>query len=866
MTAQRKPDLEPLAPDALYTACDVDCLSFETTADLEPLEELVGQDRAVEAVRFAIGMGHDGYNLFALGPEGTGKASLVRRTLFDKAAQLSAPGDWCYVNNFEEPHRPRALCLPAGRGKELRDGMAQLVDDLQAALPAVFESDEYRSRKNAIEEEFKEKNEGAIADLQQRAQDKGIALIRTPVGLALAPVKDGDVLSPQEFDALSDDEKTMRADALSGLQTELETILRNIPKWEKEQRARIRELDREVTRYAVGHLIKGLKEDWQDQQAVAAYLDAVRDDVIENVADFLPQEQGTQITLIGGTPAQARPSGGAGEAALKRFNVNVIVDNTHPSMDFESDGSGFATHGGKEDYDPPAADDEPDTRHTVDQAPIVYEDHPTQPNLVGRIEHQQQFGTLVTDFNLIKAGGLHRANGGFLVLDARKLLMQPFTWETLKRALRAKHIRIESAAETLGWVSTVTLEPEPIPLDVKVILMGEPWLYYLLTRYDPDFRELFKVAADFDTRMDRDESTAMQYARLIAGLSASESLHPLSRDGVARIVEHGARLADDAEKLTTHMSSIVDLVRESDFWARDAGDDLIERHHVQKAIDAGVYRSDRIRERIQEEIKRGTLRIETDGERIGEINGLAVYQLDHFSFGKPSRISCRVRMGKGDVIDIEREVALGGPIHSKGVMILSSFLSARYSPDTPLSLTANLVFEQSYGGVEGDSASSTELYVLLSALADLPIRQGFAVTGSVDQHGRVQAIGGVNEKIEGFFDICAARGLTGEQGVLIPAANVKHLMLRDDVVQAARDGTFRIFPVETIDEGIEILTGVAAGARDEDGAFPLGTVNRAVENKLKSFSKKARATAAQSPSANGLAKALSVSLKPDQRS
>jgi lon-related putative ATP-dependent protease len=464
--------------------------------------------------------------------------------------------------------------------------------------------------------------------------------------------------------------------------------------------------------------------------------------------------------------------------------------------------------------------------------------------LVGRIEHLAQFGTLVTDFMLIKAGAFHRANGGCLILDAAKLLMQPFAWETLKRALRSGRVRIESPAESLGWSTTTTLEPEAIPLGVKVVLLGEPWLYYLLTAFDPEFRELFRVAADFETRMDRSGDGVTAYARLIAAVVERDRLRPLDRDAVARVVEHGSRLAGDAEKLSTQVASLEDLVREADFWAAEANAAVIGETHVQNAINAKIYRSDRLRQRIQEEIRHGTLLIETEGARVGQINGLAVIQLDDFAFGKPSRISCRVRLGKGEVVDIEREVALGGPLHSKGVLILSSFLSTRFAGEQPLSLSANLVFEQSYAGVEGDSASSAELYALLSALSEIPIRQSLAVTGSVDQTGRVQAIGGVNEKIEGFFDVCCARGLSGEQGVVIPAANVRHLMLRRDVVDACRDKCFHVFAVDTIDQGIEILTGVAAGVADASGTFPIGSVNRAVAGRLASLARKAQKFAA----------------------
>ena len=810
---------KPLPTSALYTACNPDGFSFETTADIDPVEDVIGQDRAVEAVRFAIGMKHHGFNLFAMGPEGTGKYSLIRRFLELRAEREPVPDDWCYVNDFEEPHRPRAVRLPPGRGVPFRDAMNRLVEELRAALPAAFETETYRARRQSINDSLKKRQEEAFSSLHEVAAEQGITVVRTDAGLALAPVKDGEVLSPQDFKNLPEDEQARLKESMDSLQKQLEERLAEVPKWEAEHRQRVRELNREVTGCAVDHLIDAVRKDWGDFPQVQAHLGAVRNDVVEKVGDFLPQEPSSG-------DAQASASAAAEVDPFRRYHVNVLVDNTCAPGD--EDAEGVSQNGSA------CVDGE------LIGAPVVYEDHPTQPNLLGRIEHISAYGTLVTDFNLIKPGALHRANGGYLILDARKVLTQPYAWETLKRALRSRRVRIETPNQAAGLVSTVTLEPEPIPLDVKVVLLGEPSLYHLLTDSDPEAAELFKVVADFDNRMDRNDVSAGQYAKLIATLAGREDLRPLDRGAMARVVEYGARLADDAEKLTTHMGSIVDLVREADFWAREEGTEVVCAAQVQKAIDAKAHRAGRVRDRIQEEIRRGTLVVETEGERVGQINGLAVLQMHDFAFGRPSRISCRVRLGKGQVVDIEREVALGGPLHSKGVLILSSYLSSRYSKDRPLSLAASLVFEQSYSGVDGDSASSAELYTLLSALAEIPIRQGFAVTGSVDQHGRVQAIGGVNEKIEGFFDVCQVRGLTGEQGVLIPATNVKHLMLRADIVEAASKGDFRIFAVDTIDQGIEILTGVPAGEPGGDGEYPIGSVNRAVVNGLDRLSRRQR--------------------------
>jgi predicted ATP-dependent protease len=462
---------------------------------------------------------------------------------------------------------------------------------------------------------------------------------------------------------------------------------------------------------------------------------------------------------------------------------------------------------------------------------------------VGRVEHVSQFGALVTDFTLIKAGALHRANGGYLVLDAMKVFSQPFAWESLKRALRAGEIRIETLAEKMSLVSTVSLEPEPIPLKTKVVLVGDRRLYYMVSAVDPEFDELFKVAVDFDDRLDRTDTAVEQYARLVASLAQRENLKPLDAGAVARVIEESSRLAADAHKLSTRTSSLMQLLRESDYWAGEAERTVVTSGDVDRAIGAYLRRGDYIRERMQEEIRRGTILIDVDGAREGQVNGLSVVDFGGRLFGRPNRITARVRLGKGEVVDIEREVDLGGPLHSKGVLILSGYLGERFARERPLAFSASLVFEQSYGGVDGDSASSAELYALLSALADVPVRQSLAVTGSVNQHGHVQAIGGVNEKIEGFFDVCSQFGLTGNQGVLIPASNVQHLMLRPEVVRAAAEGRFHIYPIETVDQGIEVLTGVAAGERDQNGAYPAGTIHARIEERLTRLAQKAQAFA-----------------------
>jgi lon-related putative ATP-dependent protease len=795
--------IERLDPKALCARCDPAQFTFKTTSDLEDLTEVVGQARAMQAIEFGIGIGRNGYNLFVLGNPGTGRRSVVRQFIERKAATEPVPPDWCYVNNFKQPHIPRLLELPPGTGAKLHRNMEQLIEDLRSAIPAAFESEEYRSRRQELEQELKERQEHAFEELRQQAESHGISMIRTPSGMAFAPMHKGEVLSSEEFHKLPEAEQKRIEAVVTSLEEQLEKIINQVPQVRREGQRRIRELERDVTMSAVGHLIDELKKEYASLPKVVSYLEAVQQAVIDNDDDFRRQEEGQEINILGISLSRA-----AGASALRRYQVNVLID-----------------HGGAKG------------------APVIYEDNPSYQSLVGRVEHISQMGALMTDFTLIKPGALHRANGGYLILDVRKILMQPYAWEGLKRALSSQEVRIESLGQALSLISTVSLEPEPIPLDVKVVLLGERLFYYLLNYFDPDFGDLFKVAADFEDTMTRTGESDLLYARLIATIARKEGLLALDRAACARLIEHGARMAADAEKLSIRLRDITDRLREADYWARQAGRDVVTGDDVQRALDARIHRADRLRERLQDEIHRGTLLIDTQGERVGQVNGLSVVGLDDFIFGHPSRITASVRLGKGEVLDIQREVELGGPLHSKGVLILSGFLGARYASSRPLSLSASLVFEQTYGEVEGDSASSAELYALLSALAETPVKQSLAVTGSVNQHGEIQAIGGVNEKIEGFFDVCQRRGLTGEQGVLIPAANVKHLMLRHDVVEAVAQEKFHIYPVRTVDQGIELLTGLPAGERDENGLFPDGTINQRVEVRLLILAEQARAFA-----------------------
>jgi lon-related putative ATP-dependent protease len=774
-------------------------VAFERVGELEDPPGPIGQDRAVEALEFAVAMRRKGYNVYALGASGTGKHTIVESLLRRQAANAPTPADWCYVNNFDDAQKPRRLKLPPGRGNGFRDAMKGLVEELRVALPAAFERDDYRARRDVIEQQFKERNEQAFGELQRRAEAIGIAMLRTPMGLALAPRRDGKVLTPELFEALPEAERERIQRELEEVQGELEAVMQKVPQWEREHRDALRELNRNTTGAGIALMMDELRAGYRDLPDVARHLDAVERDIKENADDFLSPAQPPQ-----GVPVPAAVEQAMAESRFRRYQVNVIVDNG-------------GQHGG----------------------PVIYEDNPTHQTLVGRVEYMARFGTLVTDFNLLTPGALHRANGGYLILDAQRLLAGNFGWASLKRALNAGEIRIETLEQLLSMASTVSLQPEPVPLDVKVVLLGPPLVYYLLSAMDDDFKELFKIPADFDDRVERTPATTFLYARFIAAVVRRENLRPFDRSAVARVIERAARLVGDADRLSIGLRQIVDLLQESDQFGADAGKDTVTGAEVEKAIHAQFRRGDRIYRRLQEEIGRNTIRIETDGEEVGQVNGLSVITLGDLSFGNPSRITARVRLGRGEVVDIEREVELGGPLHSKGVLILSGFLGGRFGSARPLSLNASLVFEQSYGGVEGDSASAAELFALLSALADAPISQSFAVTGSVDQLGRIQAIGGVNEKIEGFFDACQITGFTGRQGVIIPASNVKHLMLRQDVVAAASAERFRIFPVETVDQGLTLLTGIPAGEPDRDGNYPTGTLNQRIAARLDAFAAKA---------------------------
>lgn len=792
---------KPLPPQALYRICDPEQLSFETTEGLKDINEIPGQERAVEAIHFATGIEVDGHNVFVLGPHGTGRHTFVRQFLKRKAAGRTPPSDWCYVYNFDEPRQPKSLTIPAGVGRDLRVDVENTIEDARTAIPAAFESEDFQLQNQAITDEFKEQQEQAFMAIEKTANDRDINLIQTPNGIAFIPMHGKEVIKPEDFEKLPREKQEKIQNDIEELTGEMQRVMRAAPKHAREMRQKLRQLEHDVAGLAVTGLIDELRQKYKDIPAIIEHLASMQADIVDNVGLFLnpPDSQGL--------PAQMQEMlHSKGSSAIRRYAINLLVDRS------ESQG-----------------------------APVVFEDKPSFAELIGKIEHEAEFGSLVTNFNLIRAGALHRANGGYLVLDAAKVLSYPLAWEGLKLAIKSRQLQVRSIGDDIGMVSTVSLEPQAIPLKLKVILIGERIHYYLLDRYDPEFSELFKVAADFEDRIDRNTKNIEYRARMLATVVRQEKLKHLDRGGVARLLEESTRRAGDKQWFSADIRQSTDILREAHYRASHNDTELIGAREVQQAIDARIHRASRYRDQMQDSILHNTLLIDTAGARVGQINGLAVMQLGGFAFGRPQRITAVVSLGSGKVIDIEREVDLGGPLHSKGVLILTGFLRSHYVTDRPLSLAASLVFEQSYGGVDGDSASAAEICVLASALAQVPIKQSLAITGSLNQHGTIQAIGGVNEKIEGFFDICNKRGLSGDQGVLIPRSNIRHLMLRADVISAVERGLFHVYPVEHVDQCLEILTGLPAGERCESGEFPDGSVNQRVRDRLLDFANQLKA-------------------------
>lgn len=770
----------------LYHVCDAQQLGFRTTDEVDEPDISFGQNRALKALEFGIGIQRSGYNLYVLGPHGAGKQAFIHRLLDSRTASEPTPNDWVYVHNFKVENQPRAICLSPGKGRELRLTMDWLIETLLDTIPVAFESDAYQEDISQIEEDFVKSREEALSRIRKAAQKENIDLIRTAKGFAFVPLIDNKIVDDVSYDQLPEATRTHIEKVINELETDLQSTLQQIPRWQQEARQKIKTLNREVTQSAIHSIIQDIRNQYKHEE-VSHYLSEVENDITDNSGVF----RTIASNMVPGDHNIVE------EPFLKRYRVNIVVDQS------EQQGP-----------------------------PIVYESNPNYNNLIGKVEYNAQMGTLTTDFTLIKPGALHRANGGYLIIDADKILTRPMAWDALKSALASREIRIEALQQTLGLANTVSLEPEPIPVDLKIILTGERMVYYLLSEYDPEFNRLFKVAADFSDRIDRNERNDQLYAQLIANLVKKEKLIPFENTAVARIIEHGSRVVEDSKKLSAHLGELSNLTLESEYWAQQAGMDIVTHTHVEQAIEQQRYRMSRFDDAVQESIERGVTLIDTEGSKAGQINGLSIIQLGQTSVGQPSRITATARMGDGKVIDIEQESDLGGETHTKGVLILSHFLAARYARSKNLSISASIAFEQSYGGVDGDSASMGELCALLSAIADLPVKQCFAVTGSINQLGEIQAIGGVNEKIEGFFDTCKRRGLTGDQGVIIPTTNIEHLMLRKDVVAACDDKQFHIYAVSTIDQALELLMEGEAGVRDETGAFPADSINGKVEKAL----------------------------------
>ncbi len=786
-----------LPPEKLRLTCDADFIACKTTEELVPLKEIIGQERAVRALKFGIGIRDHGFNIYVAGWPGTGRTTAVKNFVEEIARVEPVPPDWCYVNNFANSYEPKAIQLPAGKGKEFQKEVKNLIENIRSALPKAFESEDYARKREATIKSLENQRKQLIDKLNVRAQEEGFVIQSTPVGLLLIPVIKGKPVSEEELITLPQKTKDEIQEKHERLESELRSTMRQFMDMERRIHDELKKLNRDVALYAIGHLVDDLAENYRDATEVVGYLREVQNDILDNLAQFIKAGEPEPQTPF--------PLPWMREAPFKKYEVNVVVDNSN-----------------------------------LKGAPVVMELNPTYQNLIGRTEKEAQFGALITDFTMIRGGALHKANQGYLIVRVEELLRNPFSYEALKRALRDRRILIEEPEERYGFMSIKSLKPQPIPLNVKIIIIGDPYVYQLLFTMDMEFNELFKVKAEFDTSMPRTDENTQQYAAFVCALCQKENLKHLDGTALAKIVEHSSRQADDQLKLSTRFAEVADIIREANYYALQEESKNVTGDHIRKAIEEKIYRSKLIQEKIQEMIARGIILIGTEDEVVGQVNGLSVSGLGDFEFGTPSRVTASLGLGREGVVDIEREAKMGGPIHTKGVLILSGFLNDKYAKDKPLSLSARLVFEQSYGGVEGDSASSTELYSILSALSGLPIKQSIAVTGSVNQKGEVQAIGGVNEKIEGFFEVCKSKGLTGKQGVMIPESNVQNLMLKEDVVNAVKEGKFHLYSAKTIDEGIEVLTGVKAGERRRDGTFEEETVNYRVNLRLKEMAEKLR--------------------------
>jgi lon-related putative ATP-dependent protease len=783
-----------LKPDELYRKCHPDSFSFAGADSVVELPMTIGQEKALRSLDFGLNMDSTGFNIFAIGESGTGKMSTVMYMLRQKAANEEAPADWCYVHNFKDPDSSIALSFGPGKGAVFQKELEEMIKILRVEIPKAFESKEYETQKSKIVDEFQQKQQEYLARLDTEAKERGFTVKRGPTGVLLVPVKEnGELMSKEEFEALDAKARKKLEDTGRLFQEKLNDVVRILREAEKIVGEMVMRLDRMVALDIVGPMIDAVQKKYGEQEKVVRYLEDVKEDILTHLDDFKASEE-TPSPL----PFLKIPKA---ETSFTRYAVNVIVNNG------ESKG-----------------------------APVVYESNPTYLNLFGRMEYKVQYGMATTDFTMIKAGSLHKANGGYLVIDALELLRNAFSYEALKRALKNGEIRIEDVLEQYRLISTAGLKPEAIPLDVKVVLTGNPYLYYILHAYDEDSRELFKVKADFDSRMERNRENTDKYALYVAQCQKDENLLPFDRTAVARLVEMGSRFADHQDKLSTRFGDIADLIRESHYWAKKEGVERVSAAHVTRAVKEKIYRVNRIEERLQEMMLEDTLIVNTAGEKVGQVNGLAVLDIGDYAFGKPSRITAKTYMGRAGVVNLERETKMSGKIHEKAILIITSYLGGKYAVNKPISLSASITFEQLYEMVEGDSATCAELYALLSSISGVPLKQSFAVTGSMDQNGDVQPIGGVNQKIEGFFHLCRMRGLDGSQGVIIPKRNARNLVLSDDVIEAVQKGLFNVYTIDRMEEGLEILTGMPAGEPGTDGTYPEGTLNHLVEKRLTEIS------------------------------
>ena len=781
-------------------SCKPDQVECSTTETLKPSDEIIGQERAQKALRFGLEIREKGFNIYVAGIPGTGRKTAVTRLLAELAKTKPKADDWIYVNNFANPYEPNAIRLPPGTGSRLKTDMVSFISEVRRALPRAFESEDYATKRQEALGKIDTERETIFREVNESAVKQGFSLQMGPTSLIIIPVINDKSLTQEEFEALPKETKEEILRKREALDTDLRTGFRRMRELDTKGMEAMNALNAEIALFAIGHLLSGLKEKYGTISEVIPYIESVQKDILDNLGTFLGSGQQPQEQV----PPQFQ-QWLAKDLAFRKYEINVLVDNAGP-----------------------------------EGAPVVFEETPSYPNLLGKAEKEIQFGVVTTDFMMIRPGSVHKANGGYLVIPVLDLFRYPFAWDGLKSALKTEKVKIEEPGEQAGFIMTRGLKPEPIPLSVKVILIGTPDINQILNQGDPDYPELFKVRADFDTVMDRNENNTKNYAAFICTLCKRFNLIHLDNTAVAKVVEYGSRLADDQKKLSTRFSFVADLIREANFYAMQEKANNITVRHIQKAVEEKIYRSNLIQQKIQELIERGVYLIDIEGSHVGQINGLSVMELGDFAFGRPSRVTASVAVGRDGIIDIERQAQLGGPTHTKGVLILGGYLANKYAQDKPLSLTAKLVFEQSYGGVDGDSASSTELYAILSALSGLPLKQSIAVTGSVNQRGEVQAIGGVNEKLEGFFEVCKAKGLTVQQGAMIPASNVQSLMLKEELIEAAKEGKFAIYPARTIDEGIEFLTGVPAGERQSDGSYKEGTVNYLVNKRLQEMAEMAR--------------------------